>query len=821
MKTLRYLLAIVLFVAAGGELSGAPEKIDLQSATQPLEEGVPEVAVGRLQQLLKNNPGPQEKRNVLLKLSEALVEAENGEAALKVLSVPQLRNVSAASFWQGQAFASLGRWPEALAAYDKALSAEKDSTLRADELSGKAEALRALDQKDEALRVLAMLFDNQRWRLRAQFRATELLLDKRDPLSAGVMLSKAQPQSVLEKQERRFLRGRIETELGHPEKALVLFETILKKTEKAHHSLVIATLFAIADVHLRLKTPEAVDDVLEEFIEHHPADPDLGKIFKKLDQVYQTERKPSRSELSRWSHDPAQPRRAFAQWYLGRTDLRAGNRAAAIADFRAFAKPVVKRPELIDGYIEFAELQREDHHFDDALATLDAARSMLPRAGELAKIDWLVAQIQYDAKRFEIAAKDFEKIAGSNPRLTSRAFFNASLGWLQVSNENRFAADYQELSGGAKDDESRADLLLERGLLQAAQGDGKAENSLRTFLRDFPNTKRVSEAWVALAEMAFHATPSRLEEARADLRHAMESQPTAIARERADYLNIWLEDTPANIDEAKVLSLATQFVRNHPASAFIPDVRMKLAEAYYRREDFANAQTQFELLVAHNPNGPLAEKALFFAAESAMASMGTASLEHALTLFDEVVHKDGELKWAARNEQAVIERKLGKPQDALALYDEVLKGNAKPGEKREALCGKGDIYMEMGAAAPEEYKHAIENYDQLIAESDAPPHWRNQALFKKGVCLEKLGDQDGSLEILYRVLENESQPGKPREFFWFYKAGFNAARLLEEQQKWSSAAAIYQRLAAAEGMRSDEAKSRLAQLRLEHFLWDQ
>jgi TolA-binding protein len=393
---------------------------------------------------------------------------------------------------------------------------------------------------------------------------------------------------------------------------------------------------------------------------------------------------------------------------------------------------------------------------------------------------------------------------------------------LQVSNEGRFAADYQELSGGAKDnDEARADLLLERGLLQAAQGDAKAENSLRTFLHDFPKSKRVSEAWVALAEMAFHATPSSLEEARSDLRHAMESEPTAIARERADYLNIWLEDTPANIDEAKVLSLANQFVRNYPASAFIPDVRMKLAEAYYRHEDFANAQTQFELLVAHSPNGPLADKALFFAAESAMASMATASLEHALSLFDEVVRKSSELKWAARNEQAVIERKLGKPRDALALYDEVLKGNAKPGEKREALCGKGDIYLEMGATAAENYKHAIENYDQLIAETDAPLHWRNQALFKKGVCLEKLGDQTGSLAIFYRVLENEGQPGKPREFFWFYKAGFNAARLLEEQEKWSSAAAIYQRLAVAEGMRSEEAKSRLAQLRLEHFLWDQ
>ncbi len=821
MKTLRSALAIVLFFAAAAKLWSAQEPIDFHSATQPLDEGVPEVAIGRLQQLLRSNLGTQEKRSVLLKLSEAYVATGDGEAALKVLDDPKLRNVSAGSFWRGQACASLGRWPEALVAYDNALGLEKDAALHADELFGKAEALRALDQRDEALRVLATLFDDQRWAVRARFRATELLLDKHDVVSATNMLAKAQPKSALEKQERRFLRGRIETELKRPEKALALFETILRKTEQANHSLVIATLFAISDVHLQLKTAEAADDILEEFIEHHPADPDLGRIFRKLDEVYQTERKPSRSELSHWSHDHIQPRRAFARWYLARADLRAGDRAAALADFRDFVSAAVKRPELIDGYLEFAELQKADYRFDDALAILNAARSLLPRADELARINWLAAEIEYEAKQFEAAAKDFEKIAHDHPSLTTNALFNASLGWLQVSNEGRFAADYQELNGSGTDDDARADLLLERGLMQAGQGDAKAENSLRTFLRDFPRSKRISEAWVALAEMAFHASPPRLDEARANLAHAMESHPTAVARERADYLNIWIEDTPANIDEAKVLSLATQFVRDHPDSAFVPDVRMKLAEAYYRREDFANAQTQFELLVAHNPNGPLAEKALFFAAESAMASMATASLEHALTLFDEVVHKDGELKWAARNEQAVIERKLGKSQDALALYDEVLKGNAKPGEKREALCGKGDIYLEMGATTRENYKRAIENYDQLIADTDASLHWRNQALFKKGVCLEKLGDQAGSLAIFYRVLENEGQPGKPREFFWFYKAGFNAARLLEEQEKWSSAAAIYQRLATAEGMRSEEAKSRLAQLRLEHFLWEQ
>src|SRR4029450_10025990 len=189
---------------------------------------------------------------------------------------------------------------------------------------------------------------------------------------------------------------------------------------------------------------------------------------------------------------------------------------------------------------------------------------------------------------------------------------------------------------------------------------------------------------------------------------------------------------------AKVIELAKRFLEQHGTSPFAPEVRMKLAELYYRRQDFANAQTQFELIAQQTPDNSLGEMALFFAAESAMSSMGEHSLDRAIVLFDRGGRRqNGLLQWAARNEQALIERKLGNPKDALALYDEILKSDAGPAEKREALCGKGDIFFEMGTTDPNNYQRAIEIYDQLASDKDEPVHWLNQALFKKGLCLEK------------------------------------------------------------------------------------
>jgi hypothetical protein len=321
-----------------------------------------------------------------------------------------------------------------------------------------------------------------------------------------------------------------------------------------------------------------------------------------------------------------------------------------------------------------------------------------------------------------------------------------------------------------------------------------------------------------LAELAFHSSPPRLNEARKHLAHAVESKPTAAAAERGDYLSIWVEEA-AGGKETKVIELAKKFLEQHTLSPFASEVRMKLAELYYRRQDFANAQTQFELIAQNNADSSLAEKALFFAAESAMSSMGEHSLDRAIVLFDQVVQKNGSLRWAARNRQAVIERKLGKAKDALALYDEVLKSDAPISEKREALCGKADVYSEAGATEPSNYERAIEAYDQLASHHDEPIDWRNQALFKKGLCLEKKGDRAGALATFYKIVEDEAQPEQQRELFWYYKAGFNAARLLEEDSKWESAAAIYDKLAAAGGSRSEEAKARVNNLRLEHFLW--
>lgn len=801
-----FLLLLAIEIAAAQN-----EPPDVAAAARPLVDGVPQVAVVRLREVLAGDVANDTRAAATAKLGEALVAAGQPEEALKILDDARLAGRPGVEFFQAQALAGLSRWSEALTSYKQA-TADAASPFRAAALFGQAEALRTLGRAKEAVETLRALEKDRAWKVRARLRIVELLLENQDPRGAERLLGAVEPTSAAQRKERRFLRGRIEAALNNHEKAIEVFKSILARPEGASHSVLVATVLALAEVHLQIGRPGAGDDFVEDFIVKHPSDPALPKIFAKLDQLYAAERRQTRHDMGKWSRESAQPLRALASWYLARAELRLGRDEVASQVFERLRAEHPPLPALAPAFLEYAQLQWQQGRFEQALAILESARALRPAPAVLERIEMLAGRCHFAAKRFDSAAQTFGTLS------SDAALFNVALSSLQGGDAVQFVAAQQELKTRA-DEPARGELLLEQGLTQAARKEESASETVQKFLRDFPAHPRASEAWVALAELAFHAAPPRLDEARQHLAHAMGGDATPAARERADYLMIWLEEAAQG--DQKVIALANQFLERYPASAFLADVRLKLAETFYRRQDFPSAQTQFEILARRNPDSPAAEKALFFAGQSAEQSMRADSLARALLLFDEVVKRDGELKWMARNEQAVIERKLGKPRDAITFYDEVLQSEAKASEKREALCGKADILYELGAGDPENYRRAIELYEQVAAQPGASAHWRNQALFKKGVSLEKLNALDDALAAFYRIIEDEARPGQQREFFWFYKAGFNAARLLEEDSKWQSAAAVYEKLAFAGGARSEEARARLNRLRLEHFLWDQ
>src|SRR5205814_8254702 len=101
----------------------------------------------------------------------------------------------------------------------------------------------------------------------------------------------------------------------------------------------------------------------------------------------------------------------------------------------------------------------------------------------------------------------FGAVAGPSPHAAVDSLFDASIAWLQLSGHARFVSDYRELGQSGRSEEARGDLLIEEGLAQAAQGNKNAAETVQVFLKDLPLHRRGAEAWVALAELAFHGIP--------------------------------------------------------------------------------------------------------------------------------------------------------------------------------------------------------------------------------------------------------------------------------------------------------------------------
>ena len=105
--------------------------------------------------------------------------------------------------------------------------------------------------------------------------------------------------------------------------------------------------------------------------------------------------------------------------------------------------------------------------------------------------------------------------------------------------------------------------------------------------------------------------------------------------------------------------------------------------------------------------------------------------------------------------------------------------------------------------------------------------WQRQALTLKGETLEKLGDADAAL-VAYDDAMEAPEPSSaapagaanpPPEWTWFYRAGRDAALLLEKRSQWEAAIAVYEKIAAANGPMKSEFENLLSRRRLEHFVW--
>lgn len=548
----------------------------------------------------------------------------------------------------------------------------------------------------------------------------------------------------------------------------------------------------------------------------------------------------------------------------GAVPAEAGSAAASSVVFRGHAMHVVaqwleacERPQaavgLLEALLEVApghpvendairrvmELHLSMGADDRVLALAERWRSSYDVAGASSVVDFVSGSIFFVRGDYTEAMERFQSAASVAGSLGERrrAIFNAAVAAYRAGQVGLYRALLSQLevaaaggpegkarvAAGSDSGETAVDLELDRALDLAARRNPEAEAILRQLTKDAQGHPRLAEGWIALAEMALQKSPPDLEEARRAMGElGGGAQLPAEVRQRKAYVEMWLAATAGDLPGT--VGLGQAFLEAWPDSVLVPEVRMKVAELYYRQADFANARTEFEKVAREHPESGFADTALYYAGMSAAAVMTEEGVEQAIGLWDELAGRGGGLGFAARRQQAMAKRRQGHEGEALAVLDKLLQETELDEDLRRLVtCEKAEILIVLGKSGVEMAEGPTPILEEMLAGESLPCLWRLRAGFTLAAAHREAGETALALEACYDAVKSaETQPPKtPGEFDWFFKAGFFAVEMLEEAAQWEAAARMAEVLASSGGPRAGEAEKRAAKIRLAHFIWEE
>ena len=774
---------------------GADSRID--EARQALEDGLPQVAIYKLSQPPPKAFTRADRAAAELLLARALFAAGRFEESVSLLKKSGVAGPEA-RFWLAEANAALNRPNEALPLYQ---SLGQDERFASQAAVGAAKMLCALGRTPEAAEALAaFLKKHPNASGDAALELAQIRLDGNDHAGALSVLSSAQGFSQEQQQYATYLTARALLASGEPAKA----EEKLKEIKDPPARLAASLAVALAECRLQQGEPGDAERIMEAFIENNSRLPGLPDAFESLDRIYAHGGAASSAELRRWAADSRNGQRAaLALFYLARNEARASKAEKSRQLFTDFLAQYPSHFLASEARAELSAAQIAANRAQEALRTA--------KTGEGFRNSFVRGQAQAALGQFKQAADSFLRAAGA-PDLEMAALENAAVCALLGASPEAENEAMRRLT-------ARPELahIVERIRFLEAMREASIRSSLASdLLRKIADSDSsfAPRARLALAELA--DVQLTAEDAHSALRQISTDDPAT--KERADYLAIFVGDDGNRETEAQIAKLAEEFMNEYPSSRFEPQVRMKWGEVLYRRGDYLNARGQFATVAERFPDSPLAEKAIFLSGQAMARSLDPTEMEEAIEVFEQVVKSAGPLSLRARLAQAGLLNALKRPNEALGVLDRVLESNPDRNLRYAAIVEKGDTLLSQGSQDPEHYKSAIGTWRQISDDPSAPKVWSHQALAKMGAAYEKLGNTDAALDCYYGVF-SQGQKGGP-EFFWFYRAGFDAGRLLESQRLWKEAIAVYEKIGSVDGPRAEEARERVNRLRLENFIWD-
>ena len=790
---------------------------DSDLASKAAVENLPQVSAAVLRVRIQEEKEAEKRRDLTRRLVILLVTGGRFSEALSVVSTVDPAADPSLAYWKAAALLGDGDYAGAKNSFESLIKQKSPLPGITQEqlLLGLARALRGSNDQGAALEVLDRIS-------RESAVSGEVVLERgADLLALGRseeclrLLQSFSPTTPENKAMAAYLKALLAWHGGDWKTARKLFAAVPAVTPWTDSAATFGEALCLSSSG----KPELGIDLLEKHLDHLDSAPLMEEQFRLLDQLHASSAIPESAFLKKWSEDAKHPVRGrLAAFYRAKGELRLGHvdKAEILLELFLRNHPDDSLGEKASLLLASSKLQQGKPA--EALTLVEDRPSATPAMR--AKFAYLRGLAFFSAGKPRDSMAALESAADLDPTLSKDALFNKAVviattdkGSLDVSKNARSLV---ELNEGSASGEMNFQIALD--LVRRADPSGLALLSQVAETSSDPALK--SRARLAAAE--WNMKSGKGDAANRDL--AKSIRENSGEPEREEYLEVFLKDTGRKSDTPGVIAAARAFLSAHPESRFVPEVRLKLAEAQLNSGDVQGARVEFEQLAFSGADTDFGRRALFLAAQAAARAMDPASIDDSLMLLERVSEtgSNDQLVWQARLQQGALKNAQNLPLEALSIYDKILSYNGEAGPDAElraaVLMAKADTHHLLGSRDKAQEMQAVEAWRRIADDPLMPLRWRNQALCKSGIILEKAGDSDAALAAYYAAFRN------PRtvetEQLWHDKAAFEAARLLESRKQWNDAVNLYARIMTEGGPRDWEAKARLAKLRLENFLWE-
>ncbi len=456
----------------------------------------------------------------------------------------------------------------------------------------------------------------------------------------------------------------------------------------------------------------------------------------------------------------------------------------------------------------------------ESQAAFKQAIERLPLSEQQAVARFKLADTQFLLNDFTNALAGYRRLiedCGGLPRVRTSLFDRA---WYQMA---RLCMKMGDLRGASDAVRSilaafPASLYADHSLLLCGQElnqtnrPAEARGIFQEYIQRFTNSALLPQAQLGLAHS--YELENNWAAAIRSYGHLLAQAPTNSLAPTAEFYRALDFDLLGRTSNA--LHLFTNFLARRPTSEYAPRAQDWIGDYYFRNEDFAEAERNYQRLY-QNTNwaaGDLAFEAKLKAGRAAVMRQG---YDDAVAYFTSLINdKQCPAYVVAESFFAYADTLIKRPAspdstNALARFDTAIETFSKIPQLYansplvpRALGRIADCQFQLAAQDPRRYTNALDYYGRALASPLADAPTRSQAevglanVLVRQAQLKSPPDPDllkSALDHYLNVVYGKNLTGEETLApLWVKEAGFAAARILESQKRWPEAIRLYERL---------------------------